>query len=87
MFDFHFFSLEHLGRALILVNPHLRHLTIEQFIFHCLIFLFNECVGIGSVQMRNRLHNKGLTMSKMLPMATSGKLTGDGAHSATAAAA
>ncbi len=73
--------------VLILVNPHLHHLTIDQFIFHHLIYLFDPCVGIGSVQMRNCLHNTGLTMSKMPPMATSGKLAGDGAHSVTAAAA
>jgi hypothetical protein len=60
--------------VLILVNPHPPHLTIGQFIFHRLIYLFDGCVGIGSVQMRNRPHNKGLTMSKMPPVATSGKL-------------
>ena len=38
------------------------------------VYLFDACVGIGSVQMRNHPHNKGLTMSKMPPMATSGKL-------------
>ena len=63
-----------LHSVLILVNPHLPHLTIDQFIFHRLINLFGPCVGIGSVQMRNRPHNKGLTMSKMPPMATSGKI-------------
>ena len=60
--------------VLILVNLHPPYLTIDQFIFHRLIYLFDACVGIGSVQMWNRLHNKGLTMSKMPPMATSGKL-------------
>ena len=61
--------------VLILVNPHTPYLTIDKFICHCLIYLFDACVGIGSVQMRNRPHNKGLTMSKMPPMATtSGKL-------------
>ena len=59
---------------LMLVNPHPPYLTMGQFIFHRLIYLFDPCVGIGSVQMRNRPHNKGLTMSKMPPMATSGKL-------------
>jgi hypothetical protein len=84
-----FFSIAKyvLHSVLILVNPHLPHITIDQFIFHRLIYLFDPCVGIGSVQMRNRLHNKGLTMSKMPPMATSGKLASDGAHSATAATA
>ena len=60
--------------VLILVNPHPPYLTMDQFIFHRLIYLFDTCVGIGSVQMRNRPHNKGLTMSKMPPMATSGNL-------------
>jgi hypothetical protein len=54
--------------------PHTPYLTIDQFIFHHLIYFFDACVGIGSVQMQNRPHNKGLTMSKMPPMATSGKL-------------
>ena len=47
---------------------------MDQFIFHRLIYLFDTCVGIGSVQMRNRPHNKGLTMSKMPSMANSGNL-------------
>jgi hypothetical protein len=42
--------------------------------FSLLIFIFDACVGISSVQMWNRPHNKGLTMSKMPPVATSGKL-------------
>jgi hypothetical protein len=69
-----FLSLNVLHFVLILANPHLPHLTIEQFIFHRLIFLFDVCMGISSVQLRNRPHNKGLTMSKMPPVATSGKL-------------
>jgi hypothetical protein len=47
---------------------------MDQFIFHHLIYLFDTCVGIGSMQIRNRPHNQGLTMSKMPPTATSGKL-------------
>ncbi len=36
--------------VLILVNPHPpSYLTMDQFIFHCLIYLFDLCVGIGSV--------------------------------------
>ncbi len=60
--------------VLILVNPDPPYLTIDQFVFHLLIYIFDACVGIGSVQMQNHPHNKGLTMSKMPPIATSGKL-------------
>ena len=62
---FFFPSLNVLHSILILVNPHLpHHLTIEKNIFHRLIFLFDACVGIGSVQMQNRPHNKGIDHAK-----------------------
>ncbi len=71
----YFQSLNVSYSVLILVNPHPPYLTMDQFIFHRLIYLFDRCVGMGtSMQMWNRPHNKRLTMSKMPPTATSGKL-------------
>ena len=55
----------------ILVNPHPPYLTMDQLIFHQLLYLFVTCVGIGSVQMGEpSMHGK----TKMPPMAPSGKL-------------
>ena len=52
---------------LIFVNLH------PPFIFHPLLYLFDTCAGIGSVQMgESSIRNKG--EMKMPPMATSGKL-------------
>ena len=48
-----FWSLNVSHSVLILVNPHPPYLKMDQFIFHRLIYLFDTCVGIGSVQMRS----------------------------------
>ena len=58
-----------------LVDFHFPCLTMIQFIFCHLLFLFVTCVGIASVRLGGpSIHNKGETMSKRPPLGTTGKL-------------